>query len=236
MKLHDVQTNVDAQGNIIRGFHGEEAVVFPRIIVLSFIRHIFSNIKNANYKYNKDVSISKIKIEDSSNFDFEKINLWPAITVSRSNITFSNMFIGDRGPHNDRQLLGNVFDLKAHSGADIITGTLSVNVYAMNAYEAEILIWLIAIMMKIGESTLRESGFHNIYPEQVSPPMVVGSESTIYMTTLSIKYALSIEWFKNKILDNIFNGCVKIDFDFNMNEDLGECEPGQPQKENEGGN
>jgi len=231
MELPDVQTNVDVEGNIVRGFHGEDTLVFPRIVMLSFLRHIFENIKNPNYKYVDDISASKIRIEDSNNFDFEKMNFWPAITVARSVTTFSNMFIGDRGPNNESRSLGSLFDIHAATGADILSGMLNINVYSANSYESETLAWLIAIMTKIGQRTLREAQFHDIYPEKVSQPMVVGSESSIYMTTITMRYTISIEWIKNKILKDIYNGCVKIDFDFGMVAGTEKCESGLPGNE-----
>lgn len=209
MKTPEVFKHTDSQGNITSGLTMDEPLVLAREVVLSFLRYIYKNIQEPELIYSEDVDLTKIRIEDANNLDLAKLNVWPAISVARSTLNTANIVIGDRGPS-----IGDPYPLLSSDikmGVDLLTGAIIVNSYSKNSYEAEKIGFINFITMKVFQSELRKTIFHDFSPMGISPAMLSGSQSDTYMVSVNVNFAIEIEWLTHKILDTLFGGCIRLD-------------------------
>jgi hypothetical protein len=224
MKTPEIFKYIDVNGNVIPGVVIEEPLVLAREVVVSFLRHIYKNISDPDYLYHPDINVTKIRIEDANNLDLAKLNIWPAITVARSTVSASNLVIGDRANALDNNLKFLSIDIP--HGLDMVTGALIVNSYSENSYEAEKLAFINFITFKLFQVNLRKTIFHDFSPIGISPAMLTGSQSDIYMCTVNVNFAITLEWITNVIIDSLFNGCLRLDLDFTVKGGLNtECPP-----------
>jgi len=128
--------------------------IFLKRTAIEFLQIVFS--LREDYRYDPDDTITGIQIADSYAADLTSVNVRPAIIATRGPISYRNLGLGGGAVSFRNMKTGS------HEYTDLITGSLSFNIFSREGIEAEQLAHLVFSSFKFFRPDLQKYGYFTI--------------------------------------------------------------------------
>lgn len=155
--------------------------IFLKRTALEFLQIIFS--LRDDYRYDPDDTITGIQITDSHAADLTSVNVRPAIIAARGPISYRNLGLGGGAVSFRNMKTGS------HEYTDLITGSLSFNIFSREGIEAEQLAHLVFSSFKYFRPDLQKYGYFTIQNLSMGGASLIeqeGADDVTYVVPVSM--------------------------------------------------
>jgi hypothetical protein len=184
---------------------GEDPLTHYTRVFVRFLQLVFASFEKGAYKWEPDMALTDIVIQDQGTISLEVVEKRPAIIVSRGPVAMTNVGMDQfAGPLLDQKTGRFVPNQDVVSGAkrhtDLYSSSMTYNCLAREGLEAQRIAWICAYATRTLKKALLSAGMHRVGEEvqvgaESGPGTIVQPDSgEISMVSVSVPFYYQDTW------------------------------------------
>lgn len=184
---------------------GEDPLTHYTRIFVKFLQLVFASFEKGAYRWEPDMALTDIVIQDQGSINREVVEKRPAIIVSRGPVAMTNIAMNQfAGPLLDPKTGKVTMNLDAVTGAsrhtDLYSATMTYNCLAREGLEAQRIAWICAYATRVLKKALLSAGMHRVGEEvqvgaESGPGSIVQPDTgEIVMVSVSVPFFFQDTW------------------------------------------